>query len=573
MNFRSGPERYVLAGAMILVLAAAGCRKDGAGAPNTKGGPGAVSPAGNPADNNALPGEVAARVGKMEVTLNDLRGEAKGKEYDVSKSGSPEMSALRALDRLVTYRLLYQDAVEKKTFENSPLERELRTSREIWLGSLYVNDVLPRQVAVKEDELAPLLLAKWDTVDISMLVSGEAETLRAAVESIRKGETTFEAEAAKGSETLAKKKGHVGWILRDTSYFTDKALVEKIFSLKAGEMTEPFQGPLGWTVVRVNDRRMLTAAEIESYKKPKREFLYNRKFQDLLTKAAAAVSWKQFPENLASKSKDAVVLSGGGRTYTKADFETFAMIHFRSGHMGVTKETGQQVLENFASHMSWAEEARRIKYDKRPDFNAKMESYRIARTGEAVEESLRKSLDPGREALRAFYNKDKDRFREEDSLWMLALVADTQQRASGYRKRALAGEDFASLIREAGEKLGEKVSTEEAGPVTRKMFPPDMNAILFALRDGDISTVFPLSGKFVVVKCTRFVKGKARPFEKIEKEVLEAYRNDNYLPLLEKRVQELKVRYPVVMNESAVRVVAKEIMEEAQKRGNMPRYH
>ncbi|MBI5418618.1 MAG: peptidyl-prolyl cis-trans isomerase [Deltaproteobacteria bacterium] len=557
---------------MLLWLMCAGCR-DGERNPPQQGGAKTAAEnaaAGRTAD---LSPQTAARVGGLDVTLSDLRGEAADSKYDAYKAGSPEMSALRALDKLITDRLLYQEAAEKKAYENSPIERELRVTQEVWLASLYVNEVLRRQVKVSEEEMKPFLPDKWDSVEISMLVADDEAAARKAVSAVREGKSTFEEEAKKGAGTIAPKKGRVGWILRNTAFFTDKRHVDRIFSLKPGEMTDPFLGPLGWTVVRVDNRRGLSKLEIEEIKNTSREGLYNRKFDELLNRDAALHKWTQYADNTVAKSPGAVVLEGLGRVYTKADFDTFVKIHLQSGHLIQQPETPREILRNFARHMSWAEEAGRAGHDRRTEFIERMRSFRIARTAQAVEAKIKESVKPDKDELLAYYKKNKNRFREEDSLWLLILSAGGQSQAREFRKRAEAGEDFKSLIRQAGSDAPDARGAEEVGPLTRKMFPPDLAAILFSLREGDVSQVIPLAGQYIVAKCTRFKGGKTKSFEAVRKEVLNAYRNDNYMPLLEKKVAELKARYPVRMNEKAVEIVANEIREEAAKRGGKPKYH
>ncbi len=525
------------------------------------------------ADGRGIPDGVAARVGPMEIPIEVFRLEAKDKKYDLSRNRTAEMAALRALDKLILDRLFYLESNSRGATQDSRLMREVDIGIEVWLASMFVSEELKKRISVHDQDLKGQIPEKWDAIDMDMLVTEDKESAYASRDRVLNGRITFEEEAKKSQGPAALKGGKVGWVLRNTAFFPDYSHIQKIFALRQGEITEPFEGPLGWTIVRCNKRRDLSPGEIEAILKPLREAKYSAKLEEMINKIAAKTSWKRHKGNLSSNKPDSVVLENEGKKYTKSDFDTFVRIHYQSEHMGATVESADEMFDNFVRHLSWALEARKEKFDRRPNMEEKFLTYRASKVSVEAEKAIRNSVIPTPERLKAYYKKHREKYREEDKLWAIILFTADEKKAKSFWERAVKGEDFRKLILESGENAEGEKGVAEMGPLTPRMFPPDMNAVLFSLREDDISVVIPMMGRFAVVKCSRFERGRVIPLEKSRDRVLVDYQAEHYLPLLEKKVADLKIRFPVKINENAVSLVARSIEEEAQKRGNRPAYH
>lgn len=115
------------------------------------------------------------------------------------------------------------------------------------------------------------------------------------------GEAKFEELAKQYSEDERSKKwgGDLNWFARDR---LAEDFTEKVFSMKSGEVSDPFRTTIGWHIVEVLDRQPERPVKFDEVKAEIRAHLENTRSQEtikvLLNKLRKVANIRLFPENI-----------------------------------------------------------------------------------------------------------------------------------------------------------------------------------------------------------------------------------------------------------------------------------
>ena len=113
----------------------------------------------------------------------------------------------------------------------------------------------------------------------------EAKTLSASLAAQIKAGTPFEELATKYSEgSEAKEGGEMGWIEKGQLM---GGIDEKVFSLEAGQVTEPFQSSLGYHLFKVVERKQFSVKPITDVRAQIQDIIFKDKLK------ARLESWMQ----------------------------------------------------------------------------------------------------------------------------------------------------------------------------------------------------------------------------------------------------------------------------------------
>jgi hypothetical protein len=151
--------------------------------------------------------------------------------------------------------------------------------------------------------------------------------------------------------------------------------------------------------------------------------------------------------------------------------------------------------------------------------------------------------------LRAFYHENPARFRTPPGARVLHLVRfpqagdpwDDYQSMLDLRRRALDGEDFEALAKQASQKRNGEV---DLGWIDQERVLNPFEAMLFSLREGEVSPVFFYEQALHLVKAVEVRPAATRPYEEVADELrgeVEHLRRLQSLKDLAKRLRESAV--------------------------------
>jgi peptidyl-prolyl cis-trans isomerase D len=104
-------------------------------------------------------------------------------------------------------------------------------------------------------------------------------------------------------------------------------------------------------------------------------------------------------------------------------------------------------------------------------------------------------------------------------------VAEAEERARDLRRQIDEGADFAELAAEASDDPLATTGGGDLGFIARGDMDPDMEAVLFTLREGDVSQPIRTRLGFQVIKLTEIRPAERTPFAEVREEVEAEYRS------------------------------------------------
>jgi parvulin-like peptidyl-prolyl isomerase len=153
--------------------------------------------------------------------------------------------------------------------------------------------------------------------------------------------------------------------------------------------------------------------------------------------------------------------------------------------------------------------------------------------------------NPGEAQLRAWYEVNRARFRTPPAARALHLVRfpesadpwDDYEVMLRLREQALAGEDFAELAKSHTKKRGGE--TELGWIEQQRVFNP-FEAMLFSLREGEVSPVFFYEQALHLVKVEEARAAAVQPFEEVEGSVRVEVEREQRLEVLKELAKKLR---------------------------------
>lgn len=106
-----------------------------------------------------------------------------------------------------------------------------------------------------------------------------------------------------------------------------------------------------------------------------------------------------------------------------------------------------------------------------------------------------------------------------------STAAQLKDRIAAVRTRALAGEDFAALVKEASDS-GTKANGGLIGPIRVSDLNPATKALLDTLKPGDVTEPIQLSRGFQILKLETREVSVQQPFDKVREQIEIAIRNE-----------------------------------------------
>ncbi|MDG7055639.1 MAG: SurA N-terminal domain-containing protein [Wolbachia endosymbiont of Menacanthus eurysternus] len=148
---------------------------------------------------------------------------------------------------------------------------EYRTAQYISLGQKYFED----QVQISDEEIDDIIEQQKlkDQRDIFNLIFHSKEEAEAARKAFEEGNVSFEQVA----EEFGKTKLEETRMNNITKDFLPEGMGEKVFALKAGEVSEVLASSFGWHIIKVESVHQISSENLTDLKKDVKSVLINRK--------------------------------------------------------------------------------------------------------------------------------------------------------------------------------------------------------------------------------------------------------------------------------------------------------
>ncbi len=267
-----------LAAVFALTLVASGCSKEAEKA----------STPGAKMQNTATKGTgpVVAKVNGVEIRESDLAMA----EEDIGQQ-LPSTSPEAKRDYLVAYIgdmiLLTEAAEAKKLHQSENFEQYLEFARKkLLMGKVLETEA---KAAVTEAALRKVYddaikqMKPEEEVRVRHILVETEDEAKAIRDGLQKGADFAELAKQKSKDTSTAAEGG------DVGYFTNKEqmipeFTEAAFKLEKGQLSEPVKSPVGWHVIKLEDKRIKQAPKFDEARLQIENFVMRKAQADYMTK-------------------------------------------------------------------------------------------------------------------------------------------------------------------------------------------------------------------------------------------------------------------------------------------------
>lgn len=450
----------------VIALAAAGCRGEG---PEEEKTAAPSLPVEAVVGGEELPEGVVAVVNGQPITVEQFAGDLSAAVF-LAKAATFE-GRMDVLNGRIDGMLMVEKA-RVQGYEQRPMIRRMieRRLRRLTMGEV-VRALRPDPQAVSEAEIEAAVGPQGDVLDATVILSDTRDDAVAARARVLGGEE-MEAVArdvsvspgvfAKGSRRL----------LQEGRTMYPPEVEEAVFALPTGEVGEPMKTPVGYLVVRVEERRPIPEEELEKMRAEAREELLAELYQEALDDLLAerreglrekvildditAISLPDIAGNPAAvwRALEAIEMAEAqGVLLTLGDL--FRDVGDYNNFLESKRESWQKIYERVRRRQ--VSEVLMYRYgeerglDKKPSVSKALEQYAdqvlVAQFGADVILGVLEK-EPSREQVESFFLEHRDRYLSSPRLALAQIVIRRREAADSVMDALRAGGDFASLARE-----------------------------------------------------------------------------------------------------------------------------
>lgn len=169
-----------------------------------------------------------------------------------------------------------------------------------------------------------------------------------------------------------------------------------------------------------------------------------------------------------------------------------------------------------------------------------------------LDEKLKKGIQIPDEEIKSFYDGNKDKFTEPESMRARHILVkidsrdgeDAEKRATekieGLLKRAKAGEDFAALAKEYSDDPISGPNGGDLGSFTRGRMAEAFEKAVFALKSGEISAIVKTTFGLHIIKCEEYKPEKVVSLDEAKAEIKDYLENTAVEGKIEGYIDSLK---------------------------------
>jgi parvulin-like peptidyl-prolyl isomerase len=190
-----------------------------------------------------------------------------------------------------------------------------------------------------------------------------------------------------------------------------------------------------------------------------------------------------------------------------------------------------------------AADARAQGLDKTPKFRATVDFYsNNMLAGELHRRQTTGAATISDEAVRGFYEKNKAEFTQIRLAHILALNAgnpDSRKRIEEARSKLRGGATFEDVAKEYSQDTENAAKGGDLGYVSKGRMPPDMEAVVLALKEGTLSDTFESPIGLHIFRATEV---KVAPLSEVSSEIRQKLEADQFNAQVDAKIKAADVK-------------------------------
>ncbi len=234
-------------------------------------------------------------------------------------------------------------------------------------------------------------------------------------------------------------------------------------------------------------------------------------------------------------------------------------------------EQMNQLLERQIDNMLFAQEARRLKVDEKPDVRYKLEEFTKGILTQAlIEETVNKNVTVTEEEIEEYYKNNVSEFQVPEKIKVSHILiafdsnagketkAEKKKQAEQILYKVKAGENFAELAQQYSDDTATKKRGGVLGFFSRGSKSTEIEEVAFNLKKDEVSDLVLTEKGYHIIKMLDRKEGTTKSLEdsrkKIENKLTQQKKNEAIQRLLE----DLKAKTKVVIFEETLKEIAEQ---------------
>ncbi len=508
---------------------------------------------------------VVATVNADSISLDEFVREA-GPSADVARlrQGIGTSADLELLDRLVTIKLLVQEANRMGLAESPDIQAQVRvTSREILREVLFeklTRTVTPDPAVV--DTLFKNAVREWKTASLLFKDKAAAEQARKQLTS----GAAFDAVAKKAVASKAARSDNDNAFHGRSAYLPQ--IVQAIAPLKIGQVSPVVQIPAGFVVLRVVDMRYpqnaeaLAAARKEA--RSQRQEVVLKAHEDALKRQYVTVhkavldsiNYTSPKPGLDALLKDKRVIADikGASPLSVGDLTDYLRMQFYHG----AKDTKQnqrmnamkgEAVDAMIGRRLYNAEAVREGIEKTNEYRDRVRGFQESLVFDSfiqrVIVPVNKMTEP---EVRKYYDTHLKDYSSPEMMRIRGLAFTRRSAAEDAVRKMRQGADFGWLVANAegqAPKNAPGLLTLDARPVTLTSMPDGLRKAVAGARTGEYRIYAAPDGLVYALAIQGVVAPTPRPYDEVREDIARKLYNEKLRKAVEAYAAKLRARSKV----------------------------
>lgn len=523
-----------------------------------------------PADQEALPDRGALAVVNDEPIYVE---DAERQLADLhSGAGQVERGAFdpeRLVSRLVNDTLLAQEARATGMADEPPIPGKLEDLRRKLAVARLQREEIAARIEVTDEEIRAAFEQEYRRVTLRVLTTHERAEAEAALAELEGGADFAELAAERSKDPYALRGGLVRSLPRVDLM---REIAEVAFDLAPGALFGPVRTPLGYAVIRIESFEPAEEERFDAVRHDIGQMLFSRESERLQRDLAGRLREKHrvvvddevlagiVPERIADGRLMPKVENPGAVLARVGDQEILAEEYgqaLRWRWKGVRNEeaavaAAPLVLEKKIESLLLLVEARARGYDAGPAVDRRVAALE---KDLLVERYLQEVLGPmarvERDEMEAYYEANKDRFKQPPRLHVSQVTVETEEEAERLAALLRDGADITWLARKHSIDRFKEAGGERGWTVPS----PNTDAYndrLLEAQAGDVVGPVGGPGNYMVIKVDVREEQGTYPFEDVSGNVRSILFRQRFAELLDEYLGKLRSRSEIVVHRGAL---------------------
>jgi parvulin-like peptidyl-prolyl isomerase len=494
-----------------------------------------------------------------------------------SRTGADDNGQARRsiLKNIINEELLINEARKKEYDKDLEGQHEWERIRIQQLLNAYHKRMISDKVKVEDEELQQLFIRLNTKIKARHLYAPTYEKAVSLYQSLRQGRSFFElAQDVFKDPVLRNSGGELGYFSVDEM---DPALEEAAYDLEVGEISKPIHTNDGYSIIKVEDRKvkpLLTEYEYAKHRSQLLAYWKKRKNEKLTQQYVSSLRGSlniKFNESVLRKLflalnnepennlfKEEKISSSGineikNDELVRSDIGVWDIEEFRRNIRYTSEKQrswirSEESLKDFISGLiirTWMlSEARSQNLDKTQDYRDKVNYDFDTYLLERIQKDIFEDITIPEDSLLSYYDQDPKRFADPPRVNLREIVLDNADDTVFIKSQLNKGSSFPELAKRFSVRRWSAENNGELGYLT----PSDLgqwSSLAFSIDVGKWIGPIRMDSYHVFLQCVDKSPSQLRTFEEARNDVTEALRTMWWEREKSKKLMEIQKRVSV----------------------------